>query len=149
MTETNHLKKRREVRIVGYDRRLLIAQIQLVAAVLILPAMALAPGWGAGLLCVVFFGLLLSVFAQLWKLRGTGLCVTVEDVESDTVAEDSSAEETPAEKESVEEPAPRAEPAAPEMHWSDMAYPDPDVELGLAEKSSEDNDAAERNTSGG
>jgi hypothetical protein len=106
--------------------------------VLCLPAMAVAPGWAAGLLCLLFFGLILAVFAQLWKLRATGLCVTVEDVVSETdTAEEFPEEETPAEPEVQETPEAPQEPAPPEMHWSDMAYPDPDVELGLREESPE------------
>jgi hypothetical protein len=138
MAETDPVNKRRDIRIVGYDKRLLIAQMLLLAAVLCLPAMALSHGWAAALLCVMFFGLILAVFVQVWKLRATGLCVTVEDAESEAVetGEEASAEERSAEPQVEEIPQPSAEPAGAEPHWSDLAYPDPDVELGLIEESS-------------
>ena len=134
MTETDRINKRRDVRIVGYDRRLLVAQMQILAAVLLLPAMAMSHGWGAGLLCVLFFGLILAIFVQVWKLRTTGLRVTIEEVESDEAAEARPAE-LPAVEEKAEELPPPAEPVPAQPHWSDQAYPDPDVELGLIEES--------------
>lgn len=134
MTETDRIKKRRDVRIVGYEKRLLVAQMQILAAVLLLPAMAISHGWGAGLLCVLFFGLILAVFVQVWKLRATGLLVTIEEVESDEATEEPAAE-VPAVEEKAEELPPPTEPAKDHPHWSDQAYPDPDVELGLIEES--------------
>jgi hypothetical protein len=135
MAESDLIKKRREIRIVGYEKRLLIVQMLLLAAVLLLPALAVSDGWAAGLLCVVFFGLILAVFVQVWKLRATGLCVIIEEVESqpDETEEEIQTEETTPEPEMEESPP--TEPEEEKPHWSDLAYPDPDEELGLAEES--------------
>ncbi|MBN1943521.1 MAG: hypothetical protein JW849_09545 [Phycisphaerae bacterium] len=149
MTETN---KRREMRIVGYDRRLLIAQMQLLAAVLLLPAMALSAGWAAALLGVLFFALILAVFLQAWNLRKTGVCVIVEDVPGDAEsgpAVEPAEEISAAPEEESPEPPADAEPAEPQPHWTDTAYPDPDVELGLIESPAAQTDADESPAAGG
>lgn len=132
MTTSN---QQREVRIVGYDRRLLTIQMQLLASVLLLPAMALSSGWGAAVLGVGFFLLIFIVFVQAMRLRKTGVRVRVEDVEIET-EETNEAKTVP---EDAEETGPEAEPAEPqtsptesELHWSDTPFPDPDVELGLS-----------------
>ncbi|MBN1555864.1 MAG: hypothetical protein JXA11_14065 [Phycisphaerae bacterium] len=133
MTHTNH---RRDVRIVGYDKRLLFAQMQMLAAVLVLPAVALSHGWIAAVLGVLFFLLTLSVFVQLWRLRTTGLVVTLEEIPSEESAEEVQADDETPDIPLVEEtpePIPASEPAEPEPHWADVAYPDPDVELGLTD----------------
>ncbi len=145
MTETN---KRREIRVVGYEKRLVVAQLQLLAAVLLLPAMAVSDGWAAGFLCVAFFLLILSVFAQIWKLRTTGVIVTIEELDSEIVeaAAELSAEEAPEELPEQAPPTPE-EPAKPLLHWSDVSYPDPDVELGLKEAPADSTAAAKAGTS--
>lgn len=123
---------RRNLRIVGYDGRLLIVQMQLLAAVLLLPALTLSRGWTAAVLGLLYFALLLAVFLQAWRMRTTGLKVTVEEEQTESpsstptvFAAAPSAPEQPAEM--------SVEPSPPQPHWTDMAYPDPDVELGLKE----------------
>ena len=132
-----------KIRIVKFDRAIPVIQLLLLAAALILLAVTLAGNdVSRFFLAMALFVILTAVAWRVRCLYKAGLTFEVEflDQESETrlalgaekildnsdTAEGSPAEEDTAELETADDGTDR-------KHWTEVNYPDPDVELGLKE----------------
>ncbi len=137
----NNVNNIEKIRIVKFDRAIPTIQMLLLAAALILLAVALAGNnISRVFLALALFGVLATIAVKVRCLYRNGLTFEVEflDQESRTrlalVAEEvpdtdenavSENDTNPYESESENTEKPK--------HWTEVNYPDPDVELGLKE----------------
>ena len=149
MDQMDQIKSPRKVCIVRYGNKLLSLQLHALAAALIVLAVAMSTGWVTLILALAFLMLVASGIFQVVRIRKAGLTVWVRDLDDEEAADKTA--ESPIEEpldEQIDHPAPPAEPGGEqeEPHWTEVAYPDPDIEL-LAEPPEEQPSQQTENTS--
>ena len=141
------INRPRKVCIIRYGNKLLSLQLHALAAGLMILAIALSTGWTTLILALAFLVLVASAILQIVRIRKTGLTVWVRDLDEEADETEESPIEEPLD-EQIDLPEPPAEPDGKqeEPHWTEVAYPDPDIEL-LAEPPEEQPSQQTENTS--
>ena len=142
-------KKIREVKVVGYSRELLFLQLTILVSIFSLLGVAVSDGWWRMPFVVCFLCLFGFSLFQASRLHRKGVTISIcnFDDSGDTPADDEENQD-PADDEigpDEEVDTGEDEDSLDKLHWTETSYPDPDIELGLKNRSPTGHEQSVRN----